>query len=710
MGSTVQIYDLLPYTIREGDGDGALRTLFEAVQQEYERHREEIRGLALLIDAEGLNTTYQFQAQPTFDYRLTPEKLLLAQVVDNETITLVTNIAPINDFYTGYGLRTLRMQYDGDADGIYEEDQDPAFPPEAVNAYTKIVDYVYDANTESGTATVYPPLPDALVGTSINVAFELSMPRFLYVPATDTLGRALVTTTDYYRDWYVRIYGGPGGSPIQTRRITSFSANLDATGAVLAYIIGVDVPFDTPPVATSYFGISPSFVSLNYLAQQVGYEPEATDPEVLQKQQILSAVQAYKLKGTLASFKLLFKAFGFQSRITERFSNYAHAPTDTPGVVESPQHDDSASGVNIGTPRLVDEVLLRPLFKDGFDSGDFVNWDTVVTTGTGSATVDTSRAKLGFTNTSGARLGRRVGFPATGTQALGLVIDFDITPSVTTPASSETMIFELADSAYGTISFKLELYDSTRTLRYNAGAGYVDTGITLANNTTTHLRLRISANAHTATNIVQIYVNGALRYDSAVVPFQNIPGSDTSIFPQAMPITGLVSGTILFDNFDVKYPDNVLISSGSGEDGVLGLAWKKPTGTVSDMNTNLRIPDSDITVVLRKTHPDVALTPDVFQRIIKRIEDIRPIHVEVALIGSAFDEDEPLEIKDKLNRAYSFYEDVAVSESFAALADMVAVQEGVGVNDLFLIILSDVRWDVSDNRFDGEDEARWDTD
>jgi hypothetical protein len=705
MASTVQIFDLLPFTIREGDGDGALRTLFEAVQQEYERHREEIRGLAVLIDAEGLNTTYQFQAQPTFDYQLMPEKLLLGEVVDSETIELVTNIAPTNDFYTGYALRVLRVQYDRNGDGIYEEDQDPAFPVEAANAYTKIVDYSYDSGTGVGTAKVYPPLPDALVGLSINVAFELSMPRFLYVPAEDNLGRQLVTTTDYYRDWFVRIYGnGPGGTPVQTRRITSFGANTDVNGNALSYIIGVETPFDMPPVATSYFGITNSYTNLSYLAQQVGYQVEATDPEALQKQQIMSAVQAYKLKGTLAAFKLLFKAFGFQSRISERASNYASASSELPGVPDFTQHDDSGTEISIGNPRLVDDAILRPLFSDGFDTGDLSKWDSAVTTGSATIAVTAGVLKMTYTNTFGAYLGKRVGYPINGSQTLGLVIEFDITPTISSPASGQTRILELGDSTHSTISFTLELYDTTRTLRYNTGFGYVDTGVTLAHNTKARLKIRLAG------QFLQIYVNGALKYDSATIGYTNAPGTDAAIFPAAYPTSGLVSGTILYDNFSVSYPDNVLISSGKGEDSVTGMAWKKPTGVASDLNTSLRIPDSDLTVVLRKVHPGVTLNPDIFQRIVKRIEDIRPVHVEVALIGSAFDEDEPVELKDSFSPTFNFYETVSVGEDFALLPDSVAVSEGVGVNDLFLIILSDVRWDVSDNRFDGEDEARWDTD
>ena len=704
MGSTVQIYDLLPYAIREGDGDGALRALFDAVQQEYERHRTEIRGLALLIDAEGLNTTYQFQGQPVFDYRLTPEKLLLGKVLDNETVQLVTNIAPISDFYTGYGLRVLRPAYDADGDGVAEEDQDPAFPVETANAYTKVIDYAYDSGTETGTMTVFPALPDELVGLDINVAFELSMPRFLYLPATDINGQAINTSTNYYRDWYVRIFAGPGGTPIQTRKITSYRMVVDANGDPLSYILGVDVPFDIPPVATSRFGITPSVVSLNYLAQQVGYEPEATDPEILQKQQIMSAVQAYKLKGTVASFQLLFKAFGFQSRITERFSNYAHAPADLPGVVESPQHDDSALGVNIGQPRYIDEVVLRPIFKDGFDSGDLSRWDSAATTGTGLIAVTAGQAKLTFTNTSSAMIGKHVGYPVTGTQSLGLVVDFDMNPDVTIPASGEFVFFDVSDGPRTNVFIKFTLYDTTHTIRYNTGAGYVDTGISITTGIKTHLRFRLVGST------VQIYVNGTLRYDSIIVPFAYTYGSDTYIYPQGTPVTGVVSGSMFYDNVQVQYPDNMLLSSGRGEDAVTGVVWKKDTGTVSDMNSNLRIPDSDITVVLRKVHPDVAFTPDVFRRIIKRIEDIRPVHVEVALIASAFDENEKFKIKDQFNPTFQFFENVAVGEDLSVIPDSVATDEALNVSDVFLIILSDIRWDVSDNRFDGEDEARWDTD
>jgi len=700
MPSTVRIFDLLPYTIREGDPDLALKTLFDAVQQEYERCRSEIRGLGLLIDVDGINSTYEYQGNPVFDYVNNPEKLLIGQIQPNTLLQLVTNIAPLNDFYLGYGLRVLRSKYDANGDGVFEEDQAAGFPKSFENFYTKIVNYEYDATTGVGTVFVFPPFPPdmvTLLAGGMNIAFEISQPRFVYLPATDAQGRSIIPTTDYYRDWFVRIYAGPGGTPIQTKRITTFFVRKDPAGNPISYILGVDSPFEQPPTATSLFGITPQFTSLNYIAQQVGFEPEATDPEDLQKQQILSAVPAYKLKGTIDSFRLLFKTFGFQSRVQERFSNYTHAPVDEPGVEELPPHDDSFSQPAVGEPRAIDNVALRELFSDDFSSNDTTRWDVTGTAGAGTITVSSGILNLKSTASGGAYIGKHCGVH-------DFVFEFDVNlGAISLAPGNKLSIFEIANDTRTSPQMRLTVNDAALTLKVDATPPQATTAI-LFPNTWTHFKVRMASQS------VQVWQDGTPVFDNFPTGSTFLGGYGTSshMFLCAMPIFGTIPTTVKFDNFKSSTLTDVLIKSGAGEDAVTNLAFRRNNGNIGFRNPDLRIPDSDITVLLRKLNPNVQFSADVFQRIVKRLKDIRPIHVEVALVAAAVDELSVVGFVDQLNRLYRFTETVGIADTLDVIPDLLLFLETVGITDRLTILVAEPRWDVSASAFDADD-VRWDT-
>lgn len=149
-------------------------------------------------------------------------------------------------------------------------------------------------------------------------------------------------TNDYYKDKYVRVLSNTKDptvnydtnllrGQIQTRRI--LRSEYDPYSIPASHICYIHDPvlkegetWILPPDPDSYIGIVNHYVSLTYLARQVGYRLDAEDPENLQRSQIGNAFNFYKLKGTKRAFEIICRSFGMIPSVQEQGSNYSSAP------------------------------------------------------------------------------------------------------------------------------------------------------------------------------------------------------------------------------------------------------------------------------------------------------------------------------------------------------------------------------------------------
>lgn len=871
----VTIYDINPFSHRDpvsGDPGGALQQYFGAIEEELQRQRNEIRGVGVLIDVDGLNTSFLQQGNLYFNFNQNPEQLVVATVVDDGNYNLVnfqdSGVTSSEDnFFVGYSLRGLRIEEQGGIahplsdevstivsyDGASKQALvSPAFSTSTGGSFLgfelgyplmSFVPIVDDTELEIETATLPDQSGLAAPLTSIRMPYSfddgtiistqdghyenwtiewlsggnaatIRSPLLTYDAATRvvtfngnviparagdqlkfTVGRKLVTTTDYYTGYYLRIVSGPGsGPPIQTRKIVNSYTAFDSAGRAVYGVMLLDTPWNSPPVQTSVFGITPSFVSLAHIAEQVGYEPDATDPEILQKQQILSAVDFYKLKGTLRSFDLLFRTFGFDSTIIEISSNYTHAPTGDPGVCED-IHIEETAGPSIGRPHRIESVVCRDVFVDQdfalsetgilatqggaaadeiifpttFESGvqvlkndDFYNGSTITmrsggatgdvrtvldyTGATRTAQVDsnwtsqpgigdqfdiadtfhlwsstadlgggtiqalngTAEVALNGASADGGRATKFVNFP----DGRGGMAEFDFTVvSTDQGAGDEMTICQFSDEQATPTQVYLKAMDDDLELAIEGddfGAASFS-GFPLTVGQTYRIRLRVLGyNSPSSDGIVQLWVDDDLVADHYLVDtIDDTRIQSFSIWCQSD--TGDTTTALTrYDNVRVCTFDDALVDDGGGEDAVNGLRGGNCIINDPNVNTGLRVPDSDVLVFLRQINPQVQFDQKVFNKLVQRIEDIRPVHVEVAIIGSGVDEVEIMEMTDAYTAGFLF--ELAESLEFDDLGelftDSVVVPDALVMFDDFDISGGSIRWSTTGDRW-GNDSRRW---
>lgn len=718
----LRIYDLLPSSIRDSDPDQALKALIDSAQQEMDRDHEQATGLAVLIDAHGINRTFLFEGTGSFDFIRNPEQLLIGKITGTDTVQIVAPVVAQNSFFVGYGLRVLRKKYDPNNDGIYEEDND-SLPDDLQNFYCKIV--AYDGPTQ--TATVYPPFPAEGQSPTANYAFELAFPQFLYLPATDAKGRQVAQIPNAYRDWWVRIVGGPGGSPIQTRRIVSYFVKQDINGTPIGYILSTDTAWDFPPVATSQFGITSHFVSLNYLARNVGFDLDGTDPEELQRQQILNAVSVSKMKGTKRSFQRLFRTLGFSATVSESTVNYVGEPTEEVGVQE-PAQVKATSGVNIGTPLNLNMVNVQTDFTDDFSYLSaptyFSKWNNGVTlVGPVTATIEAGQMRIDF---SGANEGAYVSRNFSMNESYGVVAEFDFQILGSVPASTEVVLLKWVDPGSGGVAF-VGFKNASRQLIYNTGTGssVIAGSFALGSSDTSFHHMKVWANPAGGggySTTLNIQVDGTDVFSTPVTFFSTISSfGDVELRFGVTTVGTAFACTSRLDNFMLGTPVNELIASGGGEDDMFDLAFRDtaasgildPDDPIASPayyrpNLGLRIPESDIVVFLRRLHPGVRFSSEILPRLRARMEDIRPIHVEIAIIGVAVEGFESLAVTDSHAFGMTFSELVTIDDGISLLPSALTNTESLLVYDTFYIIRPNTRWDGGDVRWDMP-LARWDS-
>jgi hypothetical protein len=790
--SRLSLYELAPYSLKDPTVDPAklLQAYLDAVQQELDRQRTETAGIAVLVDADGLNVTFAWGEAlcDPVNISVQPERLVVGSVsTDGISVTFDSAgmISSLDDFFVGYGLRALtQTEQNGVANPI-------------ANQYAKILDY----NGTTKVATVSPPFSQ---GTTL-VGFELCYPRLVYLPPVDgtvdqlftgTLkgqgsgqggggsaknqvflpeqfdqGSAPQFTNGYYIHWYLEItsgnaagtvkkivaydgallrvdvesdyqdppvkgdtfklyagrftsnstnyYGGytlrvmDGPGKGEVRKVVNYFTRVDATGKIVSRFLVLDGNFTNPPAATSSVGILTTHVNLGYLARQVGYEHlDSSEPEILQRQQILGSVDFSKLKGTTRAFELLFRTFGFDADVVEIASDYTPAETDDPGVQE-PQQAEVTTGTVSGRPHRIESVLLAEFLRDAnFTDGttDFHLWDSTANIGTGTIAEVAGEAVV---TVNGAAAGGRATKLHTWALNAGAVADFTVQVDSTTQANGQELHLARFGDEEATPSYVyLKAKNANRELFVggeNFGAD-VGTGKTLTLGKKHRIRWRVLEHVGAGTDgILQVYLDGDLIYDGFLVKtLQDAQRIESfSLWCQSGAGQNF-NATVRFDEAVLYDVTNTLTDAGGGEDDVTGLV--RGTNAITDVgaNTGLRIPDSDILIFLRRLNPNVRFDPKLFRRIIQRLEDVRPVHVEIAIVGAALEVDETVLVADALNLSgtFSFAETVTIADTAGMFGSGVSFFDSLVIGDFLEIGGGAFRWNTTDSRW-GTQDNRW---
>jgi hypothetical protein len=149
-------------------------------------------------------------------------------------------------------------------------------------------------------------------------------------------------------------------------------------------------------------------------------------------------------------------------------------------------------------------------------------------------------------------------------------------------------------------------------------------------------------------------------------------------------------------HIQTPWPPNPFIKDGTGQDNV------PPEYFVEDRDTT-RIGDSDIKIFVRRINPNIEIGTNLFERLLKKLEDVRPAHVEIILIGLFEEFIESPKIADILSfdGTQSFSDSVDISEVVSTLFDSITNSyEDTADVTLRTKIYTEARWDVMDDSYD----------
>ena len=498
----------------------------------------------------------------------------------------------------------------------------------------------------------------------------------------------------------------------QTRRIQSYDPT---TG-----IVTIEGEWDDPPTVAHTVGIVPTFVDLNYLARMVGWTLESDDPEELQRQQILNAINFYKFKGTFLGYQLLFRTYGFDIKIKEQQSNYTHAPetywnktcpTNTIAICDDP-HTQVTSGVDIGDPPSGALLVPNPNYYSGtIDENTTGNtlFTDGFTVGTDSQVDFTNYYMRAYSTATGAQTWQ--GLAETGLDLGSGIFIAEVELFIDSLSMNDTERYELLSFGGATDQVTLAFVSSggVHTNIYVGGTGTAapdlggatgtDTGYDAPTNQRIHLRFVVKAGT-ASDGFVEVYAGQGMP--RKVFGLYDITTVDT---------TTITSGTVVFGartlaavpglSYDIRFHRFVTGCAKDDEAWQTGLGvddTKSLTGTLytdaSAGNTNLRIPDSDILLYLTPFVPGISFDIADFDEIARKVEVVRPIHVEVGLVGQVAGLNEPVAISDSANVVPSLLPAETVNiTADAVLSGNLRIVEGETVTTTDIVtITTPVRW------------------
>lgn len=162
---------------------------------------------------------------------------------------------------------------------------------------------------------------------------------FMLVPPGDQF---ISVADNAYSGMYVRVavtgpadikYGGTG-VPAQTRQIISsefYPLSRPARSEAFIYnpYSNSGSEFEYPPPYNAKIGVSDTFVELAQLAEYLGIYLDDLDAEALQREQLVSAYEFHRIRGTKEAVELLCRLRGFDTVVEEAVSTF----TPDPGVI-----------------------------------------------------------------------------------------------------------------------------------------------------------------------------------------------------------------------------------------------------------------------------------------------------------------------------------------------------------------------------------------
>lgn len=147
-------------------------------------------------------------------------------------------------------------------------------------------------------------------------------------------------SNNFYKDRWLHVVAPTAGDITYGQRVKAqarqiISSVFDPTATPVSHVAYVHNPvtsagqrFKSPPPPTANYGISNTYIPLQYLAEYVGIELDEEDAEIYQREQISQAYSFHRLKGTRRALELVCRSFGMDVLIDEAASNYTHAPTN----------------------------------------------------------------------------------------------------------------------------------------------------------------------------------------------------------------------------------------------------------------------------------------------------------------------------------------------------------------------------------------------
>lgn len=668
-----KFWGLVPDSIKAQDPDGILKQFVDALEMVYDSRKDEISQIPTLTGPYDVNRgsiltdNVQAESDDKFAFAGNP--------VDLTHVELGQLIGVPDDLMIGVGLS-------------------PVTGAEVGN-YQIIIDW----DSVTGIATV---TPGWVTGTSLGDLIEIAWPNFIDLPVDAS------SADGYYTNMWIRIAAGPGSAPVQYRQIFDYDGDIRR-----AY---VTPNFNVPPDRTSIFELIPYNVGIQHLANQLGWIIDGDDPEPLQREQIARAVNTYKLKGTIRGFEQVFRTFGFLASIQELTSNYAKAPTLAPGIPEKPHlvytvppdqfietgdgreyikaklaegrndSDDFDGSNHRGTTSIGGNAFLlkfgwqEPVFDTGHwtvTSWDFVNYLNFL-----------------YEYAAGTALERNILLrqQRAGSYTFELSVDMAYFIGNDHDDFLGGLVFHYSDhdnyyAAYyygdgvdsGLTNFRFErVRDGIKTTLYETTAA------------PTLVEFDINTYGGEGGVLKTLKVEGLSRRNFRVT----IAGTEiANVYDPGDQPPGLYCGVISHRNKTV--PNEFMVFDNF---------------TASYSEAGLRIPHSDIAIYIKRKYPGVELNSSVMARIRRRLEDVRPVHVNINRIAFLESPSENIGVSDYLEGTFiNFPEDeiaATATLSFILFNVIKVVNELIAVGDP-LEVWSPVQWGSARHTRWGKSNARY---
>ena len=146
------------------------------------------------------------------------------------------------------------------------------------------------------------------------------------------------------------------------------------------------------------------------------------------------------------------------------------------------------------------------------------------------------------------------------------------------------------------------------------------------------------------------------------------------------------------------------IVTGAGEDDVPA-SWK------DEKKNRVQISDSDINLFVSRVSPNVLFDSDILTRIIDKVADILPIHIEILLVGFLEKEENDVGVADLLTMAgtQDVEQSVEVSVTFFGSpvgTIVVPIEEEQGLVAPSLLVSTEARYDREHTRYDSPSPDR----